>query len=134
MPEGLGTAMSVQDFRDLVRYLMADTFVTTWDVGAAPVTGRLALMGKAAAEVTAPGTMKTRLMLGAAAPLRVTLNGKEVYRGTPATGPVQPDEVAVEVELTKGVNRLVIEGQGAIYVRFHDPNRKLTYPEPAPKK
>jgi hypothetical protein len=78
--------------------------------------------------------MNTRLMLGAATPLRVTLNGKEVYRGTPATGPVQPDEIAVEFELARGVNRLVVEGQGAVYVRFHDPDRKLAYPEPPTNK
>jgi hypothetical protein len=128
--------MSVQDFRDLVRYVMADPFVTTWDIAAAPVTGRLMLPpdAKATAEVTAPAAMKARLMIGAGVPLRVTLNGKEVYRGTPAAGPVQPDQVAVDVELAKGVNRLVIEVQyrgerQALYARFHDPDRKLTYPE-----
>jgi len=134
MPEGLDKAMSVQDFRDLVRYVMANPFVTTWDVGAAPVTGRLTISGKATAEVAAPAAMKVRLMLGAAAPLGVTLNGKEIYHGTPATGPVQPDQVAVDVELVQGANRLMVEGKGIAFVRFHDPDRKLTYPEPAALK
>jgi putative membrane-bound dehydrogenase-like protein len=135
MPEGLGTAMSVQDFRDLVRYVMANPFVTAWDFGNAPVTGRLTLPGNATTEVTAPAAMKTRLLLGAAAPLRVTLNGKVVYNGTPAAGAVQPDQVTVDVELAKGVNKLAIEGRaGAAYVRFHDPDRKLTYPEAAALK
>jgi putative heme-binding domain-containing protein len=141
MPEGLDKAMTVQDFRDLVRYLMADPFVTAWDVGHAPVTGRLMLSpkAKATAEVTAPAVMKTRLLLGAGVPLRVTLNGREVYQGRPRTGPVQQDQVAIDVELAKGVNRLVVEGRyigdkQAVYARFHDPERKLIYPEPATKK
>jgi hypothetical protein len=62
----------------------------------------------------------------------VTLNGREVYRGT-------PDQAGVEVELKGGSNTIVIEmsdrvEKAIVVVRFHDPQRKLTYPEPAGKK
>jgi len=143
MPEGLDKAMTVQDFRDLVRYLMADPFVTEWTVAgkptSVPVTGRLTLPqagASATASITAPAAMKTRLLLGAAASLRVTLNGREVFRGTP--GPA-PDQAGVDVELRERSNTIVIEmsdgvENGSIFARFHDPERKLTYPEPASRK
>jgi putative heme-binding domain-containing protein len=138
MPEGLDKAMTVQDFRDLVRYLMADPFVTEWTIDGkpvnAPVTGRLELpSGKATATATAPAAVKTRLLLGGATSVSVKLNGHEVFRGTPGRG---PDQAGVDVELVAGSNRLEVEAtdQAAVYARFHDPQRKLTYPEPAAKK
>jgi putative heme-binding domain-containing protein len=143
MPEGLDKAMSVQDFRDLVRYVMADPFVTTWTVNGeprtAPVTGRLPLppateqtTARAVADVTAPAAMKARLMLAAGGPLRVTLNGHQVYRAT-------PDQGGIEVDLIGGTNRLEIEAtyrgeKQTIIARFHDPERKLSYPEQSSHK
>ena len=174
MPEGLDKAMSVQDFRDLVRYLMADPFVThaiiyppiptRRDLGGLPrgrtqqpppefrspedypVTGRIELFdsptakfGAVTAEISTPGRLKSRLLVGAIHPLKVTLNGKTVYEGTPGTKVAQPDQAGVEVELTPGANKLVIEAhyhgeKQSIYVRFHDTQRKLSYPEPPAKK
>ena len=163
MPEGLANAMTTQDFRDLVRYVMASPFLT--DVGvagptvaAAPpgdtdpawkrprvgVPGRVPLppAGRASkafvtAGVTAPGPLATRLQLGAAYPLRVWLNGKPVYQGKPGDKEA-PDQAGVDVGLKEGVNRVVIEvayqgKDAAVYARFLDPNRKLRYPEPPGK-
>jgi hypothetical protein len=172
MPEGLANAMTVQDFRDLVRYLMAHPFLTEWQVSqpqdqpgapteaATPagkarsawsrhslgVSGRLDLprpptaagYAYATARFAAAAPLKTRLLLAAGQPLRVWLDGREVYAGTPGDG-LQPDQAGVDVELTKGEHRLLVEvkfagARAALYARFHDPDRKLTYPEPpAPK-
>jgi putative heme-binding domain-containing protein len=136
MPEGLGSAMTVQDFRDLIRYTMAHPFLTEVTVAAdfkgdpanaealkavswaRPVVGppgRIPLpAGKGgtalvAAEVTAPEALKTRLQLGAAQPLRVWLNGELVYQGTPGGGRAEPDQDGVAVQLRPGVNRLLFE-------------------------
>jgi putative membrane-bound dehydrogenase-like protein len=168
MPEGLANNMTVQDFRDLVRYTMAHPFLThveifdttknldpvTWTAGtknhglvgsryAAGVAGRIPLtISKAPARkrfvlatVNAPEAMKTRLQLGSGADLRVWFNGKLVYTGRPGSGPAEPDQVGLEVELRAGENRLVFEAaysgdNHALYARFLDPNRRLTYPEP----
>jgi hypothetical protein len=171
MPEGLANAMTVQDFRDLVRYLMAHPFLTQVTISTPTpgrhepfanqistnqahvllicsfgVTGRIQLpeakqegYAYIRALTSAPGVLKTRLLLGAAHPLRVWLNGKLVYEGRPSEKDAQPDQAEADVELTKGTNQLIIEvryrgEQQAVYARFHDPDRKLTYPEPpAPK-
>ncbi len=171
MPEGLSKNMSVQDFRDLVRYLMVNPFLT--EVGVAgpfsekkkpnmdtaqplsakdikwsrPVVGppgRIELpasqgdgnvMSFVTAEVTVPSTtMRTRLLLGAAHPLQVWLNGKEVYQGKPGSSRALPDQAGAEVELQEGGNRLLIQitYQGrkeALYARLLDPLRKLRYLE-----
>src|SRR6185369_7704569 len=74
MPEGLGYNMTAQDFRDLVRYVMAHPYLTDVTVNgtklAAGVPGRLGLpdtKGAPAvieAEVTAPAELKTKLLIG----------------------------------------------------------------------
>jgi putative membrane-bound dehydrogenase-like protein len=136
MPEGLQKNMSMQDFRDLVRYLMAHPFLTAVEVSqplaptATPddvagakwtqplvgVPGRIPLPAakeKVAvfvrAEVNAPQGMKTRLLLGANGPAKVWLNGRLVYDGQPGNGPVQPDQTGVEVELRQGGNVLLLQ-------------------------
>ncbi len=166
MPEGLAGAMTVQDFRDLIRYVMAHPFLTEVAVagplpaGRAPdpadplaskgvkwarpvvgVPGRIALppskgegVAWVFAEVTAPAPLKTRLQLGAGHPLQVWLNGKEVYRGTPASGAAAPDQAGADVTLRKGVNRLLFQvryrgEREGLYARLLDPDRRLSYPE-----
>jgi putative membrane-bound dehydrogenase-like protein len=137
MPEGLANAMTVQDFRDLIRYAMAHPFLTdvtvagdfkgdvgnpealravSWQRPAVGPPGRIPLppsksggAALVAAEVTAPEALKTRLQLGAAQPLRVWLNGELVYRGTPGSGQAEPDQDGAGVHLRAGVNRLLIE-------------------------
>jgi putative heme-binding domain-containing protein len=170
MPEGLDKTMSVQDFRDMVRFVMANPFLTDvavagpfpakktvsidpakpldskevdWSWPLVGVPGRIPLpsaKGDAevtahiTAEVTAPAAMKTKLQLGAIHPLRVWLNGKEVYQGKPAPKDLAPDQAVVDVELREGANQLLIQttyrgDKEAIFARFLDPQRKLRYPE-----
>src|SRR5260370_17682569 len=86
-----------------------------------------------ATEVTAPASMRTRLQLGAAHPVRVWLNGKSVYQGTPSKGPAEPDQAGVDIQLKEGVNRLVFEvryqgDREVLYARLLDPQRKLRFP------
>ena len=169
MPEGLAATMTVQDFRDLIRYVMAHRFLTEvaiagpfsapqmfrinpverlalkgvkWAQPVVGVPGRIPLPGSksaavayVAADVTAPAKMKTRLQLGAVHPLRVWLNGKLVYNGTPASGQLTPDQASVEVELKPRENRLLFEvhyrgEREGLYARLLDPDRRLSYPEP----
>jgi hypothetical protein len=169
MPEGLGETMTVQDFRDLIRYTMAHPFLTEvavagpfpegakgvpvgtgdpltykgvkWARPEVGVWGRIPLPASkeggfvaVAAEVTAPEALKTRLQLGAGQALKVWLNGKLVYEGTPGRSGA-PDQTDVEVQLQKGVNRLLVSAvcsaeEGALFARFLDPDRKLRHPEP----
>jgi putative membrane-bound dehydrogenase-like protein len=173
MPEGLDKAMSVQDFRDMVRFVMANPFLTDvavagpfpakktvaidhakpldskevdWNWPLVGVPGRIPLpsakgggevTANIAAEVTAPAAMKTKLLLGAVHPLRVFLNGKEVYQGKPAGKDLARDQAAVDVELHEGVNQVLIQAtyrgdKEALFARFLDPQRKLRYPEGKP--
>lgn len=143
MPEGLGYNMTPQDFRDLVRYLMAHPFITHATVNGRPVAvgvpGRFRLPdGKGEpivveAEVTSPG-LQTRLLIGSSADYEVRLNGMTVAAGKGAGRDVRPDRDAIDVRLPAGSQRLtlVLKGQGeqTLYVRFLDPDRKLRYPEP----
>ena len=85
MPEGLGYNMTEQNFRDLVRYLMASPYLTDVKVNGADlsvgVPGRIALpdtKGSPAvveAEVTATSLVKTRLLVGSSADYEVRLDG-----------------------------------------------------------
>lgn len=139
MPEGLANNMTVQDFRDLVRYVMAHPFLTdvrvagpgvtgwdpkspdqanntAWKAAAVGVSGRIPLprsfspaTAYLSAECTAPASLTTRLLLGSPHPLKVWLNGKLVYDGKPGPAPANPDQAGVDVSLQAGVNRVVIE-------------------------
>jgi putative membrane-bound dehydrogenase-like protein len=157
MPEGLDKNMTVQDFRDLVRYVMQSPYLidvevvgplpeppkpgARWTSPVVGVPGRIPLPASKGSDVTsvrahvmAPAGLKTRLLLGSGAGLRVMLNGKVVYEGKP--GADQPDRVGVDVSLQEGANELLIEaryvGAEVLYARFLDPERKLRYPEPKP--
>jgi putative heme-binding domain-containing protein len=148
MPEGLGYNMTPQDFRDLVRYLMANPFVTEVTVNggrkSAGVPGRIVLPdtkgGPAVieAEFTAPDDMKTQLLVGSSADFEVRLDGKAVGSGKGAGKRVQPDQAGFEVVLPRGTHKLAIVAKGgagqAVYARFLDPDRKLRYPDPGEKK
>ncbi|HEY8505784.1 MAG TPA: c-type cytochrome [Gemmataceae bacterium] len=154
MPEGLAENMTEQDVRDLIRYVMANPFLTDVTVRLSPAgpggkeevirpevgpSGRIELPGakgerKAVieAEVSAPEEMKTRLLLGSSADVEVRVNGGPEVR-KPATGDeAEPDRASVDAALRKGVNRVTIaleyEGNGpVVYARFLDPERKLRY-------
>jgi hypothetical protein len=175
MPEGLANNMTVQDFRDLIRYSMAHPFITevqaagpysgreeffpfdmkdplgsgkniAWTKLSAGPPGRIALPAikqlvwiYLVAEVTAPEAMRTRLNLGSADTVEVWVNGKETgYRGKPGAKDAAPDQASVDVQLAKGVNRLVFRvsysGANAVLnARLLDPDRKLRYGEPSTK-
>jgi len=136
MPEGLAAGMSPQDFRDLVRYVMANPFVTNVKVGDKSVTvgvpGRIPLPPSKdeakiviSASVTAPAAVKMRLQVGAAGPIAVRINGQ------PAA---TPERGELAVELKEGINTLDIEvrykgDKEAVFARFLDPDRKLRYAE-----
>ncbi len=167
MPEGLANNITVQDFRDLIRYTMAHPFITEvklaktvtgaallpepwkaspevdriWKAPTVGPTGRISLPSNQdvngivyiAAEVTAPAPLRARLLLGAAHDVTIKINGKKVYSGKPGKQDA-PDQAGVEVELQKGVNRIMIQvaylgDNVALYARFLDPDRKLSYPE-----
>ena len=146
----------VEDFRDLVRYAMANPFITAVEVEIATptatkektaltpvvgVSGRITLpeLGKSArvsvnATVIAPDAMKVRLLVGSRADYIVSVNDKAAVPGKGSGSAAQPDQTAVEVTLQKGENRLrfvsTYQGKGeSLYLRLHDPDRKLRYPD-----
>jgi putative membrane-bound dehydrogenase-like protein len=158
MPEGFGNNLKIQEFRDLIRYVMADPFITEVEFGLPPqtspsvriearplvgVTGRIPLPDGEPnlilrARVTAPEAMKTRLLLGIRNDAKVTI-GTTTYRVKGSGKAAQPDQDSFDVELPKGEFTLEIafstKGKGeAVYARFHDPDRKLRYPEPPEEK
>ena len=112
-----------------------------WLPLAAGAPGRIALpatknrsVSYVRAEFTTPEALKTRRLLGSGQALKVWLNGKVVYEGHAGTGSPAPDQIAVDVELPQGENRLYLRisfagDKDAVYARFLDPNRKIRYPE-----
>jgi hypothetical protein len=148
MPEGLGYNMTPQDFRDLVRYVMANPFLTDVKVNgqakAAGVLGRVPLPGgKDAAtietEFIATADFKTVLLIGSSADFEAKLDGKVVGSGKGTGKQVDPDQVRFEVILPKGTHTLSVSANvgmegGALYARFADPDRKLSYPDGGGKK
>ena len=142
MPEGLGYNMTAQDFRDLVRYLMANAFITDAKVNGKEqrtgAPGRFVLPdAKGAptiveADVTSPG-MKAKLLIGSTGDYEVRLNGAVIGTGKGAGKDVRPDRDGLDVALPAGKQTLtiVVKGAGprALYARFIDPDRKLTYPD-----
>lgn len=159
MPEGFGSNIKIQEFRDLIRYTMAHPFITEVQVAVMPpgpmqrvdwsrpvvgVTGRIPLPDAGETEInflarfTAPEAMKARLLLGVRNDFRMQVN-KTLHSGKGSGVAAQPDQVAVEIDLMKGENSIQLsfksKGNGeALYLRFHDPERKLRYPEPVEEK
>jgi hypothetical protein len=140
--------MTAQDFRDLVRYLMAHPFVTEATVNgeklSAGVPGRLLLpdtKGAPAvveAEVTATERTKTKLLVGSSADYEVRLDGKALGTGKGTGKALRPDQDGFDVQLAAGKHTLTVVVKGGagngLHVRFLDPDRKLHYPEPGEKK
>jgi len=148
MPEGLGYNMTPQNFRDMVRYVMAHPFLTDVTVNgeklSTGVPGRLLMpdtKGAPAvveAEVTSPADMKTKLLIGSSGDFEIRLDGKPIGTGKGTAKQMRPDEAAFDVALPAGKHTLTIvvkSGTGnALYARFMDPDRKLQYPDIADKK
>src|SRR5262249_24240584 len=159
MPEGLGNNMSVQDFRDLVRYAMTNPFVQSVEGGYSRlrfkkdadsvkpfvpkvgVSGRIALPDVEPSrvmldfKVIAPADMTVRLLVGSKTDYSVAVAGRPGVAGKGSGSAAQPDQSSIEVKLSKGENRLTFAtetgGKGeAVYLRFHDPDRRLRYEEP----
>jgi putative membrane-bound dehydrogenase-like protein len=140
MPEGLDKNMSIDNFRDLVRYAMLNPFVINVEINKANpvvgVSGRIPLpegQVTLTAKVIAPADMTARLLVGCKTDFEV--NG---VKGKGGGGDVRPDQSAIEVKLQKGENTLTFTTKAgkadALYLRFHDPERKLRYPEPSATK
>jgi putative heme-binding domain-containing protein len=152
MPEGLGYDLKVQDFRDLIRYVMAHPFLTNVEVRVSGgngkiekpdvgVSGRIILPETKEdsevlieAEVTSPEMLRTKLLIGSRKKVTIRLNGTVIGEVQGTGKEAQPDQGAVDVELRKGKNRISIslthKGKGeSIFARFLDPDRKLIYPD-----
>lgn len=146
MPEGLGNAMTIQDFRDLVRYVMIHPPIQDWqmsgphDVRPAEdqlaksswsrptvgVTGRLNLPKNdrpkfvyLSTGVASEADFATRLEVATTARVRARVNGKEVSLAEP-------------IALRKGENMVQIELEyagepGVFTARFLDVERKLRH-------
>jgi putative heme-binding domain-containing protein len=126
MPEGLTKDMKEQDFRDLVRYVMANPFIISVEmevaqdrsrdgIKARPVVGvggRIALpdMEKGRvfidAVVVAPEDMTVRLLVGSRADYIVSIGDRAAVPGKGAGRATQPDQSTTEVALRKGENRV----------------------------
>jgi putative heme-binding domain-containing protein len=144
MPEGLGYNMTAQDFRDLVRYTMANPFLTEVTINGANksfgVPGRIAVPDSKGgsvieAEFTSPDQFKTALLIGSSSDFEVKLDGKVVGAGKGTGKQLQPDQASFTVTVPKGKHTLSItaKGGGAVYARFADPDRKLRYPDSGKK-
>jgi putative membrane-bound dehydrogenase-like protein len=138
MPEGLTSGMTEQDFRDLIRYVMAHPHLT--DVSMAgqkltvPVTGRIALPQakdtnevELVFDVTAAEEVKTTLQLAGANVSRFVVK----IDGTKESAEGGPNELAVPLTLGKGKHTLTVTvsykgTQAWVTARLLDPDRKLT--------
>ena len=143
MPEGLSAGMSEQDFRDLVRYVMTSPFLTDVTVGGKAVSvgvpGRIPLpeakdTGEVVivAEVTAADEVRTTLLLGGVGQFHVKLDERAI--GNTESAKDAPDQIRVPVALAKGKHTLTLTAKykgasAAVFARFLDPDRKLSYPE-----
>jgi putative membrane-bound dehydrogenase-like protein len=86
------------------------------------------------AEFDAKSALKTQLLLGGSVTLKVWIDGRQIYDGRPSQRPAAPDQATVPVELSAGKHRLIVRasyrgGKEAVYLRFVDGGRQLTYRE-----
>lgn len=144
MPEGLTNAMKPEEFRDLVRYLMLDPYLTeveismdqkVWKSPDVGVTGRIGLPASKSkttvylrARVQSPGARTARLQVAGNGLVRAWVNGSPVSEG-------QSTSAGIEMALRESWNEIQMQFsyQGereTLAVRFHDPQRSLRYPEP----
>ncbi len=127
MPEGLSYGMSEQDFRDLIRYVMASPYLTEVTVNDKPLSvgapGRIPLPegeAKIVAEFTASKAFNTKLLTENTDGANIQLDGKKLE--------------GADVSLSAGKHTLsvTVKSKGkdkAASLRFLDPDRLLSYPE-----
>ena len=121
MPEGLASGMTEQDFRDLIRYVMANPYLTDVKVvmrpTTAPVTGRIPLpetkvtsATELVFEVTTAEEVKTTLQLVGEDVVRFSVHLDGVAQGNGG-----PNELSVPLTLKKGkhVLSMVVHHTGA---------------------
>ncbi len=122
----------------------ADFSKLTWKKHPVGVTGAIALPAPStnadavsylSSEFASASKLKTSLQIGGSVPLKIWLDGKPLYEGRPSQRPAAPDQTAVPVELTPGKHKLIVRavhrgGKEAIYLRFADGSRQLSYSEP----
>lgn len=134
MPEGLGNNMTVQNFRDLVRYTMANPFIANVEIRASRpgrseeqkplvgVNGRIPLPDgdwhqvAVTATVFVPEDMRIRVLVGSRFDYRIStqtaqpnadgLSSISSADGKGSGVAAQPDQSSVEVRLIKGENKL----------------------------
>jgi putative membrane-bound dehydrogenase-like protein len=142
MPEGLGYSMTQQDFRDLVRYVMANPFLTDVRINekSTPisVTGAIPLpqhdkeaTATISAKITVKDAFKTRLLLGTNHAVVVSV-GEQTLPTVAAVGSTRPDQSSMDVTLPAGTHTLTLRVKyagagGVLFARFHDPERKVGY-------
>lgn len=145
MPEGLANNMTVENFRDLVRYVMANPFITEVRVGkATPIVGpdgRITLpdsgMTTILAQVKVADAMTLPLAFGIKGNATLQINDQKMeLKGSGKDA--APDQARTEIQLRPGVNTIAIDyqpkGKGeAVYLRLLDPDRKVTYLAPGTK-
>lgn len=144
MPEGLAAGMTVQDFRDLVVYLMASPFPGTVTVNGEPVpvpVSGLIPLPKGSADkpvvvtykLTAASPLTTRVTVGSVDPYTVAVDGQVVGEGKGAGRWVPADTDGYPVTLSPGEHTvtLTVRWKGTlpgVYLRVLDPDRKLVRP------
>lgn len=134
MPEGLANNMTKQDFRDLVRYLMAHPFLTdvaihgpvhnpndptptadNWKKVRVPVTGQIILPvakshhGKnyvVRMTFSSKRAFNSELLLGIGQAADLWINGKKVATRLQGSQPVRPDQLRLPIAIQEGNNEI----------------------------
>jgi putative membrane-bound dehydrogenase-like protein len=142
MPEGLASNRTVQDFRDLVRYLMLHPYVIEWTLDGTPIQG--AVGGQTflrppqktdqpinlEAKVTATADLTTHLLIDCRNAYEVKLDGQAIGVGKRDKRNPEPESFSVKLPKGEHTLTLVIRHTGvtqSVAARFLDPDRKLRY-------
>ena len=144
MPEGLSAGMKPQDFRDLICYVMAHPFIQNAKVNGKSVTGSVTGLLPLPDEIGKPmiiettftlsDPIKTTLMVGSANAYEAFLDDKPVGGAAGTERSLKADSDRFDVTLAKGPHtlKLVVQSKWAskgVYLRFLDPERKISYQE-----
>jgi hypothetical protein len=134
--------MSEQNFRDLVRYVMANPFITQASVQGVPTVTHLGGYltvppGKdvrIVATFSTPRELRTKLLVGTWYPGELLLDGKVVGKVNGMGKAPVPDAESVDVVLSAGKHTLEFHAPNsalgnAVYLRFVDPDRVIEYPD-----